>query len=63
MILLDARQFGAAKSAGTSNLDAFGAEILGGLKSLLHRAAERNAAFELQRDVFRHELGIDFRTS
>ena len=63
MILFDAGQFSAAQTAGATDLDSFRAEILRGLQRLLHGAAERNAAFQLQRDIFRHELRIDFRLS
>src|SRR3954468_5916680 len=40
MVLLDAGQFGAAETAGATNLDAFSTEVLGGLERFLHRAAE-----------------------
>ena len=58
MILFNAGQFGSAQTAGTADLDAFGAEILGGLQRLFHRAAEGNTAFELKGDVLGNELGV-----
>src|SRR2546430_1135099 len=61
VILLDASQFSAAQTAGTTNLDTFSSEILGGLQRFLHGATERDAAFELQGDVFGDELRISFR--
>src|SRR6266571_1110276 len=44
VILLDAGQFGAAQPASATDLDAFSAEVFGGLERLLHGAAERNPA-------------------
>src|SRR5262249_5753354 len=44
-----------------TDLDSLRAKVLGGLQRLLHRATERHAALKLQRDIFRHELGIQFR--
>ena len=63
VILLHAGQFRATQAAGATNLDPFSAKILRGLQRLLHRAAERNAAFQLQRDVFGHQLRVDFGMS
>ena len=63
MILFNTRQFRAAQTAGAADLDSFRAEIHRRLNRFLHRATERNAAFQLQRDVFRHELRVDFRLS
>src|SRR5262249_17406342 len=61
VILLDAREFGAAEAAGTADFDAFSAEIFGGLEGFFHCAAERDAALELESDVFGNELGFGFR--
>src|SRR6266436_3053309 len=44
VILLDAGQFSAAQPASATDLDAFSAEIFGGLERLLHGAAEGNPA-------------------
>src|SRR6266404_920451 len=60
MVLFDARQFSSPKPPGAANLDPFRPEIFGGLQRLFHRTAERNTAFELQRNVFGDELGIRF---
>src|ERR1051326_937080 len=61
VILLDTRQFGSAQTASATDFDAFSAKVLGGLKGFLHRATERDAALELESDVFGDELGIGFR--
>src|SRR4051812_41162602 len=61
MILLDAGEFRAAQAARATNLDSFSSEIPRGLERFFHGATERNAALELQGDIFGHELGVGFR--
>ena len=58
MILLDPGELGATEASGTTDLDALSAEILGSLESLFHGASKRDAALELESDVFSHELGV-----
>src|SRR5688572_3460248 len=50
---------GAAKAARALDLDAVDAERHRDLDGLLDRAAEGDAALELERDVLGHELGLD----
>src|SRR5262249_39144668 len=55
-----AADFRTAEAAGAAQLDALGAEIHRLLDGLLHRAAEADAALDLQGHVFRDELGVEF---
>ena len=59
MIGFAAGDLGAAQTAGAGALDALGTQTGGLLHGLLHRAAERNALFELRGDVLGHELRIE----
>src|SRR5262249_30014332 len=49
------------ESAGTANLDSESPEIHGCLNGLFHRAAERDAALNLEGDIFRDQLRIQLR--
>src|SRR4030095_7779101 len=51
----------AAEPARCLDADAFGAELHGGGHGLLHRAAERDAALELHRDVLGDQLRVELR--
>src|SRR5215472_5094056 len=57
---LRARDFVAVQPAGNANLDALTAEAQRRIHRLAHRPAEANALLQLQRDRFRHQLGIEF---
>src|ERR1041384_2497340 len=52
---------GAAETARALNLDAVDTQRHGDLDGLLDGAAERDAAFELKRNVLGDELGLNFR--
>src|SRR6185312_11189459 len=56
-----AGDFSAVQTARHANLDAFAAEPQRGIDGLAHRAAERHALFELQRNGLRDELCIELR--
>src|SRR5205814_2530076 len=60
-IPLRARDLVAVQAARDAHLDAFAAEAQGRIHRLTHGAAEADALLELQRDVLRHELGIELR--
>jgi hypothetical protein len=60
VVLFDAGEFGATQAASTADFDAFSAKVLGCLQGFFHGAPEGNTAFELERDVFGDQLGIDF---
>src|SRR6266404_1075600 len=56
-----ARDFRAIQPARYAYLDAFTAEAQRRIHRFAHRAPERHALFELQRNRFRHELRIQLR--
>ena len=56
-----ARDFRAVQTARHANLDALAAKAQRRIHGFAHRAAERHALFQLQRDRFRHQLRIEFR--
>src|SRR5438552_691568 len=56
---LHARDFGAAETARAVDTDAFGAETHRRLHRALHGAAERDATFELLRDRFGDQGGVE----
>jgi hypothetical protein len=60
-ISLDAAHLGAAEATRAANAHALRAELHRGRECLLHRAAERDTALELRRDVLGHELRVRLR--
>ena len=56
-----AGDFGAVQAPGDANLDALGAQAHGVLHDPPHGALMANPAFELLRDVLRHQKRIHFR--
>ncbi len=57
-----ARDFRAVQPPGDAHLDSLAAESQRRIDRLAHRPPERHALFKLQRNGFRHQLGIKFRT-
>src|SRR5215212_8348406 len=62
VVALDTRDFSAAQSAATFDLDALRAHTHRALHRALHGATERNTLRELARDVVRHELRLELGT-
>src|SRR5262245_20931240 len=58
---LRARDFGAVQPAGDAHLDPAGAEAQRRFHGLAHRAAERDALFQLHRDRLADELRVELR--
>src|SRR4030042_1785202 len=52
--------FGPGQAAFAADLDALGPELQGLAHRLFHGPAERDPAFQLLGDIFRHQLGVDF---
>ena len=59
---LFAGDFRAVQTAGHANLDALAAETQRRVNGFAHRAAERHALFELERNRFRDERCVELRT-
>src|SRR5882724_1316410 len=57
-----ARDFSAVQASGYAHFDAFAAEAQRRIHRFAHRAPERHALFQLQRNRFRHQRGIQLRT-
>src|SRR6185437_1070641 len=58
---LRARNFIAVQAARDTDLDALAAKAQRRIHRLAHRAAERDALFQLQRDVLSNQLSIELR--